>query len=428
MIEPLEKRIRLGIGIVAAGVFLAFFTNDIQSRIDLQTERWEPSYLFPLVLPVGSDFREGLFYPAKILLQGKSPFLDYQSNYPPFTILLAVPFRLFDVDTAYLLQVMILYGLNILTIWTAVKIADFAAGSAPVSYPRRMIGFTIFILISFLILTSYGFLFSIERGNYDAYAQAAAILGLWLLLKKPENVWLQALAFSVAAHLKIYPAVLFLLLLWRHGRRSLLPLGVINVLLLLSIGPANALQFLEVMVRYAREPFLWVGNHSAASFSYLVNGYLATRLGLQVPTAVFYVLPTAVWLFGGFLLLRRGYSPTGAVWMYVLSVPLMSVIPSTSHDYKLILLGAPVAMTLLKLLLDLAALGEWIRLLQIGAVMALMLFLTRSYATMPAIIGNKYPFILALELVFVWTFLNPHFTGPSTEGQNDAALSTTQNA
>src|SRR3972149_9882356 len=110
----MEKRLKLGIAVVGAGVLLAFLGNDLLSRIDLRTQRWEPPYLFPLVLPVGADFREGLFYPAKILLQGKSPYLDYSSIYPPFTILLAAPFRLFTVSTAYLLQVVLVYDVNLL--------------------------------------------------------------------------------------------------------------------------------------------------------------------------------------------------------------------------------------------------------------------------------------------------------------------------
>src|SRR3972149_9211262 len=113
----MEKRLKLGIAVVGAGVLLAFLGNDLLSRIDLRTQRWEQPYLFPLVLPVGADFREGLFYPAKILLQGKSPYLDYHFIYPPFTVLVALPFRLLKVESAYLVQVLLLYGLNIFTIW-----------------------------------------------------------------------------------------------------------------------------------------------------------------------------------------------------------------------------------------------------------------------------------------------------------------------
>ena len=424
MTEPMGTRLKLGIAVVGLGVFLAFFANDLLSRIDFRTERWEQPYLFPLVLPVGADFREGLFYPAKILLQGKSPYLDYSSIYPPFTILLAAPFRLFTVSTAYLLQVVLLYGLNILTIWGAIKIAASArateAGASPGATLELPLELPLFLLISFLILTSYGFFFSVERGNNDAYAQCAAILGLWLMLRRPEKLWLQALAFSVAAHLKLYPAILFLLPLWQHGRRSLLPLVVINALLLLSTGPANAVEFAEVMVRYAGQPFLWVGNHSAASFSLLVNGYLIPHVGLQLPTLVFYLLPAALWLLGAFTLWRKGFSPGGAVWLFILSVPMMSVIPSTSHDYKLVLIGAPVAMVFSRLIFDYATLDERVRLLQIGAVMVLMLFLTRSYTMLPPLLGNKYPFLLALELVFVWTILVPRVRTPPVNGPRGA--------
>jgi hypothetical protein len=401
----MRRRIRLGMFIICAGVFLAIFANDLLARVNFDTARWEQPYLFPLVLPVGSDFREGLYYPAKILLQGKSPYLDYHSNYPPFTILLAVPFRLFKVDTAYLVQIAMLFGLNVVAIWGAARCAEASEEPPYQAHPGVTRGFLVFLLISFLILSSYGFLFSVERGNYDAYAQAMAILGLWLMLKAPGKVWLHAAAFSIAVHLKMYPAVLFLLPLWQSGRKSLIPLAVTNALLLFSTGPANAFQFGEVMVRYAAAPFLWVGNHSAASFSQLVNNYLIGRAAVQVPGVVFYLAPAAVWLVGVVFMWKKGFSFRRAVWFYVLSVPMMNLIPSTSHDYKLILVGPPVAIVLILLVEQLSRRDSWLPLVQTGAVMLLMVILTRSYAMLPPVMGNKYPFLLLLQVVFLWVML-----------------------
>jgi hypothetical protein len=419
VIQTTERQLRLGITVVAVFALLSAFANDVLSRINLQTGKWEQAYLFPLLFPVGADFREGLYYPARVLLQGRSPYLSYTSIYPPFTVLLAVPFRLFNVDTAYMIQVVLLYGLNIVVIWAAVKVALTAVQASREDGPWKPVGtdLALFFLVSFLMLTSYGFYFSVERGNNDIYAMAGAVLGLWLLFKAPGKIWLQTLAFSASVHLKLYPLILLTLLVWRHGRKSWVPLIVINALMLVCTGPANAIQYIRVMIEYSSQPFLWVGNHSAASFGALADNFLSARVGWQIPVVAFYAIPVVIWLLAGTILWKRGFSPLGALFLFAMSVPLMGVIPSTSHDYKLVILGAPVAMMLLVLMTDLARSGHTIRLVQIGVVMTLMLVLSRSYAMLPAILGNKYPFLLGLELAFLWILvtvkpgLSPEGTG-----------------
>jgi hypothetical protein len=422
-----EGRLRLATAVTAAYVFLASFGNEVLSHINLQTGWWAPAYLFPLLFPVGSDFREGLYYPAKILLQGRSPYLSYNSIYPPFTVLLAVPFRLFSVDTAYLIQVVLLYGLNIVAVWVAVRVAALAlkGNQEDDSAVVGLTDFALIILVAFLVLTSYGFYFSVERGNDDIFALAAAVLGLWLLLKAPRRIWLQTLALSASVHLKLYPLILLPLLVWRHGRKSWVPLIVVNALMLLCTGPANALNYIKVIVNYTSRPFLWVGNHSAASFGALANGYLADRVGWQIPVAAFYAGPILIWLLAAAVLWRKGFSPLGAVFLFAISVPLMGVVPPTSHDYKLVILGAPVAMVLLILIADFGRSRRWIDIIQIAVVMTLMLVLTRSYAMLPTLLGNKYPFLLALELAFLWIMLrvmSARDTGPGIEGAKSAVL------
>jgi hypothetical protein len=87
------------------------------------------------------------------------------------------------------------------------------------------------------------------------------------------------------------------------------------------------------------------------------------------------------------------------------SVPLMNFIPATSHDYKLVLLGAPLAMLLFFLSLEYGWSGSWTRALQIAAAAALAAVLALSHARLPVELGNKYPFILALQMVLLWAFL-----------------------
>jgi hypothetical protein len=83
----------------------------------------------PYIRPIGTDFREGYFYPAKILLQGESPYLEYHLIYPPFSALFSVPFRMFSVDTAYLVNVCLLFALNIAIVILGLSIVHRAFAS-----------------------------------------------------------------------------------------------------------------------------------------------------------------------------------------------------------------------------------------------------------------------------------------------------------
>ncbi len=415
-----KARLAIGMLIVALGVLAAYFANQILPQLDLTQGRWTPMYQFPSRHPIGIDFREGLYYPAKVLLEGKSPYVFYSSNYAPLAILLGIPFRVLDPDRAYLAQVGLLYALNVLSLWLAVKIAAKCfrgEDSAEWAVPMGRIADGAFAAIAFLTLTSYGFLFSIERGNFDIYPQSAALLGLWWMVSAPKRLWLQVACIAVAAHLKLYPAVLFVLIIWQHGWKSLFPLVVVNLVLLLCTGPANAVQFVEVMIRYAQAPYIWVGNHSAASFGQMLTEYLNSRAWVAPPTWLFYLLPAVVWGAGLVRLWTRKRADSLA-WMYVLSVPVMNLIPSTSHDYKLVLLSAPAVMIILWLVTDFSRHGHWVRLLQLASIMAILVFATRSYTQLPVVLRNKYPIVLALQVASLWILLSA--TSPRPEARAGA--------
>lgn len=409
---PMVRRLRLPLVMVALAAFTGYFVNHV--NINTVDWTWEQEHLFGSIAPVGIDFRNGLYRPAEALLHGRNPYTDVGLWYPPFTVILAMPFQLLDANRAYLVQVWLLVGMNLATLWLALGVSKevFAEPGAAAGVLDHVLTFPLFCVIAGWLVTSYGFLFSLERGNFDIYTQLAAIAGLWLIVRRPNWLWPQVVCFSVAANLKVYPAILLVLVVWKHGWKSLLPLAVVNIALLLSLGPANAGHFLRTLIGSFGFPYLWQGNHSAASFGYMVNDYL-TRRGLgSVPTVVFYLLPIGTWVFACMYLVRRGFSSAGAAWLFMFSVPLMNLIPATSHDYKLVLLGAPLAMLLFLLSLEYGWSGSWTRALQIAAAAALAAVLALSHARLPVELGNKYPFVLALQMVLLWALLTPSSARP----------------
>ena len=85
-------------------------------------------------------------------------------------------------------------------------------------------------LVLFMDIGSYGFLFSIERGNYDIYAILFSVIAISLLISKPKTIWAQIIFLSIATHLKIYPAILFFPLFLQHKWKVIFPARVVLLL------------------------------------------------------------------------------------------------------------------------------------------------------------------------------------------------------
>lgn len=407
MLASARHRLVLGVSLIALAGLAVWYGNQIAPNIRDLSVGWNRPYLFPLMTPVGADFRDGVYFPGTLLAKGMDPYDASTFWYPPFSALFLLPYQVVDPDRAYLIHTFVLIFLNIASVWCAIRLTESTvtrrASSQETCSPRMTL--PLFLPLAFVAVTSYGFLFGIERGNFDLYALAFSLAGLWILVQNPNRVWLQVICFSVAAHLKVYPAILFLLLFWKHGRKCLASIVLINATLAFCIGPAPALHFIETLSGLGDSLRVWVGNHSAASFGQMVNDFLSVRGLPEIPGLVFMGVPVVIWLASVWILLRRGYSEAGAVWVFALSVPMMNLIPSTSHDYKLVLMNAPFAILFAFLLDHYVESGRPTSLAQIAAACALLFFHSVSYVALPSIVGNKYPFILGTQVLLLWTIL-----------------------
>jgi hypothetical protein len=411
-----DSLIDVGGSLVTVLFLLIYLFNNILPSINYHTGRWEAPFLFPLMEPVGADFREGYYDPAMVLLEGKSPYLDHGLIYPPFSALFSVPFTLFPVETAYGIQVALLFLLNIGTIFLAANCIRLAWRQSDIAQDRvtKNTAVLLFVLVSFYTLTSYGFIFSAERGNFDIYTGFLSILALWVLLKKPNQIWLPVILISMAAQLKIYPAILFFLILWKHGSKSILPLLVINLLLLFITGPVNAIEFMKTITFYTLDPYLWIGNHSAVSFNYYLNQYTREYLGILLPGWIFFLAPVLLWMVGFVGIGKRNFDPLKSVLLFTLSVPVMNLLPTVSHDYKLVLLSSPFLILLFTYLIELehapSRFAAYKEVLKIILLMLLMFVIGRTYVYTHPILKNKYPLILFFQLL---TLLEIYFSQPS---------------
>ena len=104
------------------------------------------------------------------------------------------------------------------------------------------------------MITSYGFMYELQRGNVNLFALFFSLLAVWLMLRLPSSPWWPAIVLAVAINLKLYPAILLVLLFWRYRLRAVVPVVVTNVVLLLVAGPANLWRFLAWLTKTAPGP------------------------------------------------------------------------------------------------------------------------------------------------------------------------------
>jgi hypothetical protein len=418
MMTSTRQRLALAVALIAIATLVVWYANQIAPHISDLASGWSQAYLFPMLNPVGADFRAGVYFPGSLLVSGKDPYVGSGLWYPPFSALFLLPYQIFNVAQAYSIHVVVVVLLTIASVWMSIRIAGLAfsnRASSPEAGERGT-SIPLFLSLTFLALSSYGFLFSVERGNIDAYPLAFCLAGLWVLVRYPKRLWLQVILFSAAAHLKVYPAVLLPLLVWKHGWKSLPAIVVVNAVLLFCLGPGPALRFFGTLSVVTAYPGVWVGNHSAASFGQMLVGFIGERWGLAIPGIALVILPLAIWSSAAFVLVRRGYSASGAAWLFAIAVPLMNLIPSTSHDYKLVLLVAPLAMLLTFLLEESVTSGRRVALAQIVCACGLLILVSVSYTVVPPVLGNKYPFIFALQLLLAWVALASPATLPEAKG------------
>ena len=394
--------------------------------------------LLPLAKPTGIDFRDGLYQPAL-------EFSTEVSGWPPLTLLLGRPFTLFSLSTGYAIQVVLLVLLALAaTVLSALlamravraggrRVTRVAAaegdggtspdGAADPAFERddepqtkqgggrswsffglRVTAPQIALVAGVWLFTSYGFMYAVERGNIDLYALFFALLAVWLMVKLPRSPWWPTVALAISINLKLYPGVLLLLLFWRYRWKAVVPVVVTNVVLMLITGPGNVFNTLtgQSGIQSSLRP-LWWGNHSASALAnvlHQIHGWPSVPLYV-----VFLLVPLAIWALTMVVVIRRGWSDRTAVLAAAACVPVMSVVPAISHDYKLVLYVFPLAV-----LVAFVAVQTRRDLLAWSVVFGLtawaMLQLSRSSLVIePALWNSKWAMIVlvqALLLTVAW--------------------------
>ena len=327
--------------------------------------------------------------------------------YPPFVFTLYAPYTALPYGTAYALQSMFLFAANIAVVGLICSLLARVQGIVGLEgILRQHLLFAVFGAVSFVGFMGYGYLFSLERGNSDAFAMLLLTAFLYRMVIKPGDVWGPAVLLSLAIHIKLTPLVFGAILFWRYRFKCLIPLMVINTCLLFVWGPENALLFFRGIARFSTSPDGWWGDHSIYSFATTVLKPLGFDVGFV--KGLMSLIVVAMWGAAWVILWRRGFSVMNALLLYCVSVPVMMVLPNLSNDYTLVMLGGALTVFLGGFLCNYVISGSKRSMGGLILLMGLLFPLSVSGGLLqtPWLI-NKCPLILALMTVMMVIIVRP---------------------
>ena len=403
-----RQRTAVPVYFLAAGFALTYLINTLLPMLDVRAGRFIAPDVVPTYTPVGMDFRRGMYLPASRLLSGDSVYrldADKAPNlYPPLVTLMGTAYVLLSEDSAAMVHALALFAANVMCLLLAAALwrRTQARGEGEDAASPPLIEVTLLILVGASLFTGYPFLFSFERGNIDAVAMLLAVAAFLVLAVRPERMWWQVVLLSLAIYIKAYPALLLLPIFLVHRRRMTAPTLLVNVALLLCLGPANAAGFVLSLARFY-EPIVWVGNYSAYSLAGIFSRSSgAFNAAGWMWFAALLAAPLLVWLVGLRTATRYESTSRFAAAAIVLTTPVMATMPGISYDYQLVILYPAILLLLAMILQSMREQQDPADYLQLLLVVFAAGMLGRSYLLMPgvpALVQNKYPWILLVQLV-----------------------------
>ena len=351
----------------------------------------------PIGNPIGLDLYSILQNVKELL---SSPTYTKNLPYPPFVYIFFTPLTFLDRNAAYGIFTIV----SILCYLYMVLIIPMRAGKKS-SIP------SILMLILVTGLFSFGFQFELERGQFDLVTMFFCLLSIFIFHHhKKHRIWAYIL-FTISVQLKIFPTIFIFMFIddWRDWKGNIIrffSLGVVNFFALFILGFNTFRNFLNSMTKFAGNPFLSVKNHSIQSFIRHPPEFRPLGVFFQNPNRVEIVILIIVFICFGLILYqayRRRYD--GINPYLLLGTTLVALlIPSTSHDYTLSYLAAPIAILFAdRKMLNNAS--ERIKpffaqlLLYFSIAYSSTLF---SYTNKPLSISNNFPALMMMLIILTF--------------------------
>ena len=304
----------------------------------------------PALDPIGNDLNYNT-RAITLLLQGKSPYELGYHFYPPLYHIVFAPMLLFNAQEKFLLMTgltLLSFGLLFFLLWR-----------------KKGNSHGVFVFFFLTGLFSYGMQFELERGQFNVLTLLLVITGIWIYHNFPSFRLLAYMLWIIAAHIKLYPAVFLLMFFsyWKNHKENfttLVQLGILNIAAFLILGYKIFLQFVNAVITESRNP-LWIlpdkqpVNHSISAFI----DKLAKNNDSELPAKLAEWLSVSRSWVGVILLAVIVLCSVIIIWRTLQNRPnllhadalmllilLCFLLPSTSMDYKLVLLAPGLAVVL----------------------------------------------------------------------------------
>jgi hypothetical protein len=215
----------------------------------------------------------------------------------------------------------------------------------------------------------------------------------------------------MSVQLKIYPAIFIFMFIddWRDWRGNIIrfaSLGAASFCALFILGFNTFRNFLNSMTKFAGNPFVSVKNHSIQSFIRHPVEYRPLGIYFQNPNRVEIVMLIIVFICFGLILYqayRRKYD--GMNPYLLLACTLVALLfPTTSHDYTLSFLAAPIAV----LFTDRRMLNQAEERIKPFFAQLLLYFSIAysstlfSYTNKPVSISNNFPALMMMLIILTF--------------------------
>jgi hypothetical protein len=189
-----------------------------------------------------------------------------------------------------------------------------------------------YFILLFFSLTSYPFMFEIERGQWNIISIALIVAAVYFVNK----YWYlpAAICIAFATSLKIFPLIFASLILifrpnFKHFISFTLITGASLVFFFFVKGISYFKWFTRWLSHYSDIKGTWIGNHSIKSFVLQTQQeWLSTFL---------LVLVILIFLIGCYLAFNQQKSDFSLHFLSILCI-ISCAIPNVSHDYKISIL------------------------------------------------------------------------------------------
>ena len=384
--------------------FLSLILFNHAYRISHSSDKFLERQTIPAEHPGGFDYRY-VYRQSTALKNSINDYLQVRYIYPPLTAVINLPLSLLKEDLAYKTFTYILAALFFLSIYVALK----ENLSHMLSTEKNTILFLAIIIFS-MAYNTYPVMFAIERGNCDIIAALFSIVSLYAVTR--NKMVLSIVFLTIAINYKLYPLILFAIILSRFGWKTIPLIIFSNMLALLALGYPGLRYFVHQL--FFLHPFsmtIWEGNHSLYSF---FNQLTAIINPIYLTPAFYFILCMLISIFTLIWILHvtRGKTEEGSlqnplstfsdteIGLIGMAFQLMALLPPVSHDYKLVILIVPYILLISRNTRQFQINPWW--MLTIGMFLSISMgFIFAIRYSIVGVNSVSYPFLVPLKTLAI---------------------------